>query len=55
MKIIYDKSQEMYAVVLEHPETATFVHTKDIVEAREEFIKCMTRLFNDAICEKLME
>lgn len=55
MKVIYDKHQEMYAVILEHPETATFVHTKDIVEAREVFIDCMTRLFNDAICEKLME
>lgn len=54
MKVVYDKDQEIYAVVLEHPETVTLVNTTDIVEAREEFIECMTRLFNDAICKKLM-
>lgn len=53
MKIIYDKNQEIYAVMLESSETVTYVNTADIVEAREEFIKCMTRLFNNAICEKL--
>jgi hypothetical protein len=53
MKVIYDKHQEVYMVKLEPLEAVTYIHTKDVVEAREEFIKCMTRLFNDAICGSL--
>jgi hypothetical protein len=53
MKIIYDKYQEMYIIALEELEAVTCVNTKDIVEAREVFIKAMTRLFNDTICKRL--
>jgi hypothetical protein len=55
VKIIYDNHQEIYLVKIEELETVTMIHTNDIVEAREEFVKCMTRLFNDAICEKLTD
>lgn len=53
MKIIYDDKQKMYLVVIESPETATWINTDDIVEAREEFIERMTWLFNNAVCEEL--
>lgn len=53
MKVIYDPDSELYVIKLENSETTTLINTRDIVEAREEFVKCMTRLFNDAICEKL--
>jgi hypothetical protein len=53
MRIIYDRHQQIYGVRIEEPETVTIINTTDIVEAREEFIKCMTRLFNDAVCKKL--
>ena len=53
MRVIYDPDGEFYVIKLEVPETTTAIKTRDIIEAREEFIKCMTRLFNDAICEKL--
>ncbi len=53
MKVIYDPDGELYVIKLENSETTTLINTRDIVEAREEFVKCMTRLFNDAICEKL--
>ena len=55
MEIIYDPDGELYVIKLESPETTTLINTKDVVEAREEFAKCMTRLFNDAICEKLTD
>ena len=53
MKIIYEPYQEIYIITLEDKETLTYVNTRDIVDAREEFIKYMTRLFNDTVCEKL--
>ena len=53
MKVIYDMDQHVYCVKVESPETITFINTEDIVEARTEFIKCMTKMFNHAICEKL--
>ena len=55
MKIIYEPYQGMYLVLLEEPETLTWINTSDIVEARDEFIKRMTLLFNDAICEALKD
>jgi hypothetical protein len=55
MIIIYDKHQEVYHIQIEPSETVTIFNTSDIVEAREEFIKCMTRMFNDAICNKLQD
>ena len=55
MKIIYDNHREIYLVTLENSENVTLINTSDIVEAREEFIKCMTRLFNDAVCKALKE
>lgn len=53
MKVIYDPDGELYVIKLENSETTTLINTRDIVEAREEFVKCMKRLFNDVICEKL--
>lgn len=55
MKIIYDNNQKQYFVALEGSETVTFINTKDIVEAREEFIERMTWLFNEAICKSLKD
>ena len=55
MKIIYDDNQEVYLVVLNDSEMVTYINTKDIVVAREEFINRMTRFFNDAICNKLKD
>ena len=55
MKIIYDNSQEIYFIAIEEPENITMIHTTDIVEAREEFVRCMIELFNDAICKKLKD
>lgn len=55
MKVIYEPHQEMYLIQIEEPETATWINTNDIVVAREEFIKMMTRLFNDAVCESLKD
>ena len=55
MKIIYDKHEESYLIELEYPETVTWINTKDIVEARKEFIERMTWLFNTTICEKLKD
>ena len=55
MKVIYEPYQEMYLVLLEEPESLTWINTSDIVEARDEFIKQMTRLFNDAICKALKD
>ena len=55
MKVIYEPDNELYVIKLENPETTTLINTRDIVEAREEFIKQMTRLFNDAICRQLRD
>ena len=55
MKIIYKSHQGMYFIQIEEPENVTWINTRDIVVAREEFIKMMTRLFNDAICEQLKD
>lgn len=55
MKIIYEPHQELYLIALEPEEAITWVNTQDIVEAREEFIKHMTRLFNDTICKALKD
>lgn len=53
MKVIYDMDKQMYCVKVEYPETVTYINTEDIVEAREEFIRSMTSVFNRAICEQL--
>ena len=55
MKVIYDDEQEVYIVKLEDFENTTIINTDDIVEARERFIKGMTTLFNDAICDALKD
>lgn len=55
MKVIYDSDDELYVIKLENSETTTLINTRDVVEAREEFVKCMTKLFNDTICEKLKD
>ena len=53
MKVIFDDEQKMFLVSVEHPETETWINTDDITKAREEFIKRMTWLFNDAVCGQL--
>ena len=53
MKIIYCDREEAYVVQIEQSETVTILNTNDIVEAREEFLKRMKRLFNDTICKRL--
>ena len=53
MKIIYDVVNEAYFIGIEEPESVTVVNSKDIVKVREEFIRRMTEMFNDAVCQKL--
>ena len=53
MKIIYDNEREVYEVVMCELDTTFLFNTDDISEVRDELIKCVTRLFNDAVCEKL--
>ena len=55
MKVIYEPHQGLYLVKIEYPETVTWINTRDITVAREEFIKSMTELFNDAICKALKD
>ena len=55
MKVIYEPYRGVYCVLLEEPEALTWINTSDIAEAREEFIKRMTWLFNNAICEVLKD
>lgn len=55
MRVIYEPHLEMYLVEIKEPETVTWVNTRDITKAREEFVKMMTRLFNDAVCEALKD
>lgn len=55
MTIIYDPNQEIYCIGIAQPETATYIHANDIVEAREEFIKRMTWLFNEAVNKQLKD
>lgn len=53
MEIIYDEEIKQYLVSLDDSEKTTFINTDDVVEAREEFLKRMTWMFNDTIREKL--
>ena len=53
MKVIYESDKEMYGVEIEHPENLIWINTKDITEAKEQFVNSMTMLFNDAVCEAL--
>ena len=55
MKITYEPHQETYLIQIEEPENVTWINTKDVVVAREEFIRRMTESFNDAICEALKD
>lgn len=55
MKVIYEPNQKMYAVRIEESEVLTWINTSDIAEAREEFIKRMTRLFDDTVCKSLKD
>ena len=55
MTISYDPKQEMYCIGISQPETATYIHTNDIAEAREEFINRMTWLFNEAVNQQLKD
>jgi hypothetical protein len=53
MKIVYGEREQAYFIQLSEAESVTIVNTDDIIEAREYFIKSMTRLFNDAVNERL--
>lgn len=53
MKIIYDDRKEVYIIKIENTETVTMIHTNDIVEVREEFVRCITQLFNNTVCAAL--
>lgn len=53
MKIVYDQEREVYIIKIAATESAMVFSTKDIAEARDEFVRFMTKLFNEAICEQL--
>ena len=53
MRIMYGELEEAYFIQLSESERVTVVNTTDIVEAREYFLKSMTRLFNDAVNKSL--
>ena len=53
MRVVYDDKQNIYVVELEDFEKTTLINTSDIAEAKEYFIENMTRLFNDAVNERL--
>ena len=53
MKIVYDPYAEAYLITLE--ESVFYFDTIDIVDAREKFIKQLTILFNNTVCEKLTD
>lgn len=55
MKVVYDDEKRVIIVKIENIETVTVFNTTDIVEARDCFVKCMTDMFNDAICRKLKD
>lgn len=55
MKVSYDSYSETYLVKIEESETVIHLSTKDIVETREELILYITRLFNDAVNNKLKD
>lgn len=51
MKVIYDNETEKYLIINE--ETAIWVNTDDIVEARKLLLERITSQFNDAVAERL--
>lgn len=53
MKIMYGELEKAYFIQLSESESVTVINTTDIVEAREYFLKSMTRLFNDAVNKQL--
>lgn len=55
MKIIYDTKEDMYLVEVEYPETEIWIKTNDITKARAEFVECMARAFDDAVCDKFTD
>lgn len=55
MKVIYDSYSEIYLIKIEESETVIHFSAKDIVEAREELIRYITRLFNDVVNNKLKD
>ena len=44
---------KMYIIEIDETERITLINTDDIVEAREEFLKKMEWMFNQAVLEKL--
>lgn len=55
MRIIYDDKQNGYFVLIENPETETWINTADIAVAREEFVERLKWAFNEAICKQLKD
>lgn len=55
MKITYNNNGRAFFVKLECPETEIVLCTKDITEAKKEFLNRMENLFNNTICELLKE
>lgn len=55
MEIIYDDKLRIYEIKIEYPETEICISTDDLFYAREEFIKRMTWLFNNTVCQKFIK
>jgi hypothetical protein len=55
VKISYDKILNVYFIKIEYPETEIHLSAEDVVGAREIFIEHMTKLFDDAINNKLKD
>ena len=53
MKVIYCNTEKVYVMQFSPGESVTIINTEDIVEAREEFLKRMKWMFNNAVCETL--
>lgn len=55
MKISYDNILNVYSIEIEYPETEIHLCAENAVDARETFIKHMTKLFDDAVNDKLKD
>lgn len=51
MRVFYDNEESKYLIINE--ETAIWVNTDDIVEARKLLLERITHQFNDAVSDKL--
>ena len=55
MKIRCNSKEDIWCIDLEYPEIELYIKAKNIVQAREEFIKHMTWLFDATIREQLKD